>query len=38
MFAAPQSVPQRLKPIFLESLYGTAEAVPLSKTWFLRYL
>ena len=31
-----EGVPQRLKPRFVEGVYGTAEAVPLNKTFSTR--
>jgi len=34
VIAAKKNVPQRLKPHFLCSTYGTAEAVPLTKQGF----
>jgi hypothetical protein len=38
VMSQPKSVPQRLKPRCNMSVYGTAEAVPLSKTEFFSAL
>jgi hypothetical protein len=34
---AHQGVPQRLKPHRFQYIYGTAEAVPLTKTWLFQH-